>query len=625
MFKISIITASFERTSNLEKLYKNLKSQIKDTFLIEWVLVLEKKDKFSISYIKNLNKLKNLKIKVVLNKKPGKFSSLVKTGISNSNGEYVVVVGDDDKFYKNALQNIFNLIKKKNYPSMVIGYGNYINQDGIIIRKYLNKFKKFILNLNSRFLLGFFNYYMCPAVFIKRDALITVDYFSENYSNINDFYTWVQLRNHYKPQILKKDISYVGFEEGTISHSFNFIKYVYMWKIFLTSNNFILLIPFKLLLSLLILVLNYLYRINKIIFNLIFKPNRFVKNCNQVIHITRSFNRKKYGGIEEVIKQICKNSNFNHKILFIDEKEKENFNKDHYSVSFIKTFELFGDLFSFRLLEYLYKNQNQYNTIIIHYPHVLAFLYLLLLPFRKKVIVVYHSDIMRQMKIQFIIDLILLFMNRYIYKYYISSQKYLKNSKIKNYRNKSVVEFFSISLKTKNFITRNETFTNKPYVLFIGRNTYYKGYSYLENIITKCKNIKFICVTDYKFRNTHKNLVHLKNISEAKKYNLIKNCYIMISTSKNRAESFGMSMLEGLFFNKPLICFDIKTGINEIVLNNRNGYCIQKFDISDYVNKINLLLTDKKLYKKFSAYSSKHKMKFKKTYRKFESLLIETN
>jgi glycosyltransferase involved in cell wall biosynthesis len=96
---------------------------------------------------------------------------------------------------------------------------------------------------------------------------------------------------------------------------------------------------------------------------------------------------------------------------------------------------------------------------------------------------------------------------------------------------------------------------------------------------------------------------------------LIKNSEILISTSNSKSESYGINLLEGLFCNKPLIAFNLQTGVNDIIKNNKNGFLIKKFDIYKYSKFLRKLYNNKNLNKKFSLYSNNHKKNFKTNYK----------
>jgi rhamnosyl/mannosyltransferase len=354
----------------------------------------------------------------------------------------------------------------------------------------------------------------------------------------------------------------------------------------------------------------------------IFKKKPHRANSRKIIHITRFFEKKKYGGIEEVIRQISLKSKYKHEILSISSKRKNvKISKNLFSKTFVKSFKIFGDFFSYDLLKYLYYSKNEYNIIHIHYPHVFAFLYILLLPIKKNIIVTHHSDILKYKFIYFFVYLIKKFTLKYINYFHISSKTYFKNSEIKNYKNKTLIEFFSIKPNKKKIKVKS----NKKYVLFISRVSHYKGFNLLEKIINGLPKINFICITNYKFKKKFKNVKIYKNISNLKKIFLIANCRIILSTSTSRGESFGMSLVEGLSMNKPLIAFDIKTGINELIKNKKNGFLIKNFNIEEYCKRIKLIYENDNLFRKFSKYSKSHynliNTKYKKLERVYDSLI----
>jgi hypothetical protein len=258
MIKFSIITATFNRVKKLETLCANLIAQ--QNFLkfeIEWILIVEKNDFKTINFIK---KLKKINYKIIFNKSPKKFSSLIPQGIKAVTGDYIVIIPDDDGLYSNALTIVADKIKFNRGPQFIVGYADYVDSKKKKIRQFITYLKIIFLNINSRLLFGFVNYYMCPTVFVKKTVLSKIKFFPSEYSDINDYMTWLQIRNLYKPLIVKKKVAYVSFEKGTITYSFNLKKYFFLWKIYLTSNNFFFLFPLKFLFSIFLLLTNWVYR-----------------------------------------------------------------------------------------------------------------------------------------------------------------------------------------------------------------------------------------------------------------------------------------------------------------------------------------------------------------------------
>ena len=356
--------------------------------------------------------------------------------------------------------------------------------------------------------------------------------------------------------------------------------------------------------------------LTKAIINFFLKPREINSSKKKVFHITRYFDyNKKFGGIEEVIKQIAIHSKFNHDVLATSDKNsKLKLDKNLTSFNFKKTISIFNDVFSVELFKYLLKNKKKYNIIHLHYPSVFGFFYIFLLPFKKNLIVTHHSDIERLRIIRLIISPFIKFMNRYINYFHISSKTYFQNSEIRKYHLKTVFEYFSIIKPIIKKLKLNFKF--KKYVLFISRRSYYKGLDKLEHLIKINPDINFICVTDYKFTQSYKNLIQLTNINENLKYNLIKNSRLIISLSTSRAESFGMTLIEGLFCSKPLISFNLNTGVNEIISNNRNGFLIKKFNLNQYSKRLKKIYYSDSVYKKFCANSKQSIKNFDLKYKK---------
>lgn len=364
--------------------------------------------------------------------------------------------------------------------------------------------------------------------------------------------------------------------------------------------------------------LNFIYR-------LFIKSELASVSGNNILHITRVFEKKKYGGIQSVITEISKNSKFNHIVLSSSPKAKKlrKISQNLSSLEFRYSMKIFTDTFSLDLLKYLFDNKNSFKIIHLHEPHPMARIYIFLFSYKKKIIITHHSDLMKFKFIKYIAFLPRYLTNYLVSYYHISSKKYLENSEIKKFEKKTISQIFS----TNNLIKKNlkykisNDFSKKifkKYVLFIGRDTYYKGYDILKKIIINLPNINFVCISDYNFSHIPKNLKILKHVEESHKIKLICNARLVISTSTNKAESLGMSLLEAIYFKKPIIAFNLNTGINELVKNNKNGYLIKKFDLEDYKRKLSKIYFEERYFNKFSIFQTEHYRNLKTGYSKLE-------
>ena len=176
--------------------------------------------------------------------------------------------------------------------------------------------------------------------------------------------------------------------------------------------------------------------------------------------------------------------------------------------------------------------------------------------------------------------------------------KIIKLKKKKN--NKKVFKIITVAryaAKKKGFdlipkITRNLISNGLNFKwTIVGKNTS----RLLENNYIK-KNKKFFQIID---DITAKNELYFPN-SKILKFYINSNVYLNLS----RIESFGITFVEALSANLPIITFDTK-GASEIVLNNYNGFKIKPNNFNLLIKKIIFLSKTKSFFKNKPFKSSK--------------------
>ena len=606
MYVFSIITATFNRIEKIKSLYKNLLSQKSTEYLFEWVVVVESEDFITINFLKKINKIK---VVIVINKKK-KFSSLIAQGIKNSSGKYICIIGDDDGFYEKKLEKLHLLIVKSNYPDWIVGDCNYVNNKNKVIRKNISFIKSLFLKFENIYLLKIVNFYMTPAIIIKKNFILKVNYFSSNFGNVNDYYTWIELRKIAKPIITLDKVSFAGYDYGSISNSYNFSKYKNLLKI-INNYNIFLYLP-----SLVVIILIFTFNIIKKtfinfigIFNKIKIKEEQVTKEKKILHLTRFFYDKPYGGIQEVIRQISQNSKHTHIVSSISDEDKPliKLSTNLYAIAFKKTFTFLSDVFSFNQLKFIINNHKDFQILHVHFPYFFSLIYLILLSFDKKIIITYHANVVgfksffSKVFFKFFIKLV-----KTIYFYHLSTKKYLSISAIKNSKN-VICQPFSINKikieRLKNIKKYENIFNGKKYFIFIGRDTYYKNFELLFYLVNNYKQINLLMITNKKIEFRLKNLKVLNNITDAEKFFLIKNSNGLVLPSNNQAESYGMVILEAMMMGIPSIIFDIDTGSSALIKNNYNGIVVPNFDKQVYINSILKIQNNEKLFKRLSSNS----------------------
>lgn len=147
-------------------------------------------------------------------------------------------------------------------------------------------------------------------------------------------------------------------------------------------------------------------------------------------------------------------------------------------------------------------------------------------------------------------------------------------------------------------------------ILSVGRLTSQKGFDMLVDVakeIFKDDNEwKWIVLGEGEDRpileekikqyNLQDRIILKGNVSNVNDY--YKETGIFVLTS--RYEGLPMTLLETKPFKLPAVSFDIKTGPNECIINNENGFLIEPFNIQDMSEKVKLLMNNRDLRQNFS-------------------------
>lgn len=86
------------------------------------------------------------------------------------------------------------------------------------------------------------------------------------------------------------------------------------------------------------------------------------------------------------------------------------------------------------------------------------------------------------------------------------------------------------------------------------------------------------------------------------------NASINLNTSDY--EGFPMSILEANECGVPTVTFNYGEAVNEQVIDGKTGFVVKRDDLTDYTNKLKLLMDDKKLLTKMSKECKKYNQKF---------------
>lgn len=334
----------------------------------------------------------------------------------------------------------------------------------------------------------------------------------------------------------------------------------------------------------------------------------------KVLHIYKTSWLESLGGIETSVKNISENiatnKNFNIKVIFLssDKEIKKTIKNVHYE-SYKKNFSIASCPFSINFLLSFKKNIDWADIVHFHFPWPFAdFLYLFFLPSKKCTVVTYHSDIVRQKFFLFFYKPLMNFFLKNVDIIVATSPQYKKSSvPLSNFNKKIKIIPLGLNLNdyrepSKDLLSYWKDKINCDYFIFIGVLRYYKGINVLLDA-AKNQNFKIVIVGTGPLENSVKdrivqeklkNVILLPAIGEFDKHALIKNSIGLVLPSVYRSEAFGMTLLEGAIFSKPLISTEMKSGMSYIIKNKISGFLLPPGDFKSLRRSLLFLYKHKK-------------------------------
>lgn len=252
------------------------------------------------------------------------------------------------------------------------------------------------------------------------------------------------------------------------------------------------------------------------------------------------------------------------------------------------------------------------RIIHVHLPNPLADLSYLLARPSGKLLVMYHSDIVRQRMLLPFYRPILLALLRRADLIIATSQNYIDSSYIlRHFRPKCTVvplgvdlERFRLTASVREKVKAVQDKFGCPLILFVGRLVYYKG---LEFLIEAMKDIPahlLIIGTgplEKKLKKLRKRnrledkITFLHHISDAELPVYYHASEIFVLPSIERSEAFGIVQLEAMACGKPVISTRLNSGVPFVTLDRETGLVVEPRSGAAISVAANLLLGDKDL------------------------------
>lgn len=246
------------------------------------------------------------------------------------------------------------------------------------------------------------------------------------------------------------------------------------------------------------------------------------------------------------------------------------------------------------------------DIIQFHMPFPFGDLAGLLSGYRGKVIIWWHSDVVRQKKLMLFYRPIMEQFLKRADKIIVATEGHINGSAyLKPYRKKCVIIPFGVDIKIeqradaywKQYITLPICTEKKELnFLFVGRLVYYKGCDILLSAFADfIRNSKFKhtltvvgngpIASELKKQVKDQGIINqvrfAGNLSEEKLYQQFEACDVFILPSVARSEAFGLVQIEAMAFGKPIINTNLQSGVPYVSLHQITGLTVEPGNITE--------------------------------------------
>ncbi|TCC76253.1 glycosyltransferase [Citrobacter braakii] len=313
----------------------------------------------------------------------------------------------------------------------------------------------------------------------------------------------------------------------------------------------------------------------------------------KVLHFYKTYYPDTFGGIEQVIYQLSESGakyDIESTVLSLSKRgDIDNHKIGVQRVFYAKTnFEVASTPFSLSCIKKFKELAKQADIIHYHYPFPFMDMLHFLCRINKPTVVSYHSDIVKQ---KFISRIYSPLMNRFLSSVdYIvaASPNYAKTSNVlKKFESK--VKIIPYGLNERSYPNISDDKINywrekvgDKFFLFIGAFRYYKGlHTLLDAVHSTTLPVVIVggggIEEELKLKSKNLNLSNVQFVgalNDEDKTALLQLCYSVVFPSHLRSEAFGITLLEGAMFGKPLISCEIGTGTSYINIDKYTGIVV---------------------------------------------------
>jgi rhamnosyl/mannosyltransferase len=322
----------------------------------------------------------------------------------------------------------------------------------------------------------------------------------------------------------------------------------------------------------------------------------------RILHFCKTYYPDSWGGIEQVIRQMCVGTGRlgvrNEVLTLTRHGGPELMEIEGHSVHRVRLdFEIASNAVSVASIRKLAHLAQDADVIHYHFPWPFMDLAHFMARVKKPTVVTYHSDIVRQKTLLRVYSPLKRSFLKDVDSIVATSPNYLASSPVlKRYEDKVTTIPFGLDKSTypeprPEVLERWRARCGERFFLFVGVLRYYKGLHILLEamarngypvVIVGAGPIEQELKQHAARLNLGDNVIFAGAVDEEDKVALLKLCFALAFPSHLRSEAFGISLLEGAMYGKPMISSEIGTGTTYINIDQDTGLVVPPSDVGAF-------------------------------------------
>lgn len=321
------------------------------------------------------------------------------------------------------------------------------------------------------------------------------------------------------------------------------------------------------------------------------------------------------GGVETVVQQIA-TSIPTDVLCCSDSIHPQTFRNGHTVYKASTLLRLFSTPLSFHFIWLLWRLHRRYDILHVHHPDPMSALALFLVRPQAKIVLHWHSDIVRQKRLLKFYAPLQEWLLRRADRIIATTPSYIDGSPdLRRYSGKCLAVPIGIPKRQhdpQGVETLRSLYPGKKIVFSLGRFVYYKGFEYLIQAARHLDDSYVILLGGsgplkeeleaYVQKHALKTKVRfIGKIDESQLGDYFAACDLFCLSSVERTEAFGIVQIEAMSFGKPVVATQIEgSGVSWVNAHEESGLNVPIKDPEALARAILTICNDSDIYAKFS-------------------------